>query len=279
MSYFPTPLVSVAWLADALNDSAIAPQLVVVDCRFALSDPSLGQRQYAQGHLPGAHYLDLNRDLSSPVQAHGGRHPLPDLEPFQAKLRSLGVNSDPPSYVVAYDDSRFAFSSRVWWLLSYLGHRQVAVLDGGIGGWTAAGLALTDAVPKAAPGNFSGQPNPDWTVDIETVKARKDRPDTVLIDSRSPQRYRGEQEPIDPIAGSIPGAVNAFWQEVSSEQGILRSPQALQAHWQTLAEAKEVIVYCGSGVTACVNLLSQQVAGMPMAKLYVGGWSDWCSYL
>ncbi|MEO0537200.1 MAG: sulfurtransferase [Cyanobacteria bacterium P01_A01_bin.123] len=274
----PVPIVSPTWLANGLADPETAKRLVIVDCRFALSDPALGQRQYAEGHLPDAHYLDLNRDLSSPVQPHGGRHPLPDLAAFQTKLRSLGINADPPSWVIAYDDSRFAFASRLWWLLNYLGHTHVAVLDGGIQGWTAAGFALTDAVPEAGSGNFVGRPQPNRIVDIETVKARKDRADTVLIDSRSPERYRGEQEPIDPIAGSIPGAVNYFWKGVSNEAGKLRSPNDLQQHWTTLESADEVIVYCGSGVTACVNLLSQQVAGLPMAKLYVGGWSDWCSY-
>ena len=274
----PVPVVSPSWLAKGLADPDTAARLVIVDCRFALPDPTLGQRQYAEGHLPNAHYLDLNHDLSSPVQPHGGRHPLPDLDEFQAKARSLGIKSDPPSWVIAYDDSRFAFAARLWWLLNYLGHTQVAVLDGGIQGWQAAGLALTGALPEAASGNFVGHPQPDWIVDIETVKGRKDRADTVLIDSRSPERYRGEQEPIDPIAGSIPGAVNYFWQGVSDETGKLRSPQDLQRHWAALESADEVIVYCGSGVTACVNLLSQQVAGLPMAKLYVGGWSDWCSY-
>ncbi|HEY9734876.1 MAG TPA: sulfurtransferase, partial [Trichocoleus sp.] len=228
------------------------------------------------------HYLDLNQDMSSPVQEHGGRHPLPNWEQFVAKLEAMGVSSESPqgpTLVVAYDDSRFAFASRLWWLLKYLGHEAVAVLDGGWQGWQAAGYALSQEVPQPAVGRFVPRPHPDWLVDIEQVRRRQDEPGVLLIDSREPARYRGEQEPIDPVAGSIPGAENYFWQAVSDEGGRMRSQIDLAQHWSALDEAKEVIVYCGSGVTACVNLLSQAVAGKPVGKLYVGGWSDWCSYL
>lgn len=272
------PVVEPSWLAAHLGQ----PQLVVVDCRFSLANPQQGQQQYLAGHIPGAVYLDLNQDLSSPVQAHGGRHPLPDVQQFAAKLSALGIHSEPPAsqtWVVAYDDSRFAFAARLWWLLNYLGHSQVAVLNGGLAGWQAAGYPLSPTVPSPEFGHFVPRPRPHWTAEIEAVRQRKDQPGTLLIDSRSPERYRGEQEPIDPIAGSIPGAANYFWQAVTDDQGRLRSPAELQQHWQAAAEAEEVIVYCGSGVTACVNLLSQVVAGLPMQQLYVGGWSDWCSYL
>ncbi|MFE4106483.1 sulfurtransferase [Almyronema epifaneia] len=275
---FPTPVVEPDWLAQHLEDA----NLVVVDCRFSLAEPEFGQQQYAQGHIPGAFYLDLNQDLSSPVQGHGGRHPLPDQEKLTDKLRQLGINSKSPSgptRVVAYDNSRFAFASRLWWLLNYWGHSQVAVLNGGLAGWQSAGYGLSQVAPLPQAGNFSPQPQSGWTVEIEAVKQCQNQPGVWLIDSRSPERYRGEQEPIDPIAGSIPGAVNYFWQEVSDPDGRLRSPAALHQHWQALAEAEKVIVYCGSGVTACVNLLSQVAAGLPMQPLYVGGWSDWCSYL
>lgn len=269
--------VSVDWLASHLND----PQVVIIDCRFSLSDPHLGQRQYAESHIPGAHYLDLNRDLSSPVQPHGGRHPLPDWDTFGQRLASLGVcSASPPgpTQVVVYDDSRFAFAACLWWMLKYLGHQTVAVLDGGWGAWQRGGYAVSNAVPEPQMGRFIPQPQPDWIVDIDDVRRRKDNPGVLLIDSREPARYRGEVEPIDPVAGHIPGAENLFWQTASTDEGILKPAAAQAQRWANFAEAEEVILYCGSGVTACVNLLSQALAGHPLAKLYRGGWSDWCSY-
>lgn len=275
MTSFPN-LVSVAWLADHGHE----PDLVVVDCRFALADPTLGQRQYDEGHIPGAVYLDLNRDLSSPVQPHGGRHPLPDLAPFSQRLASLGISNATanPTRVVAYDDSRFAFASRLWWLLKYLGHEAVAVLDGGWAAWQEGSYPVTIDTPTATPGTFIPQPQPSWIISRDEVRRRQQDSDLVLIDSRSPERYRGEVEPIDPIAGHIPGAVNQFWQAASSDNGQMRSPQELAQQWEAWGNTAEAIVYCGSGVTACVNLLSQAVAGKPLSQLYVGGWSDWCSY-
>ncbi|MGB3311989.1 MAG: sulfurtransferase [Nodosilinea sp.] len=270
---YPCNLVTTAWLAQHLND----PNVVVVDCRFALSDPHQGQQQYTAGHIPGAWYLDLNQDLSSPVQAHGGRHPLPDLETFSQRLSAIGVRSNPHTLVVAYDDSRFAFASRLWWLLRYLGHDTVAVLDGGWSGWVQAGQPTSTEIPAPRAGNFTAAPRQDWLVDIDAVRHRP--AGAVLIDSRSPERYRGEVEPIDPVAGSIPGAMNHFWQDVSGQNNQMKAPADLAQHWASLNDADQVIVYCGSGVTACVNLLAQTLAGQPMAKLYAGGWSDWCSYL
>lgn len=277
MANFPN-VVSADWLADHLGD----PDLVVVDCRFALADSTLGQRQYEEGHIPGAFYLDLNRDLSSPVQPHGGRHPLPDIDTFGQCLGSLGIASATPTAgptrVVAYDDSRFAFASRLWWLLKYLGHDAVAVLDGGWASWQQGGYPTRSETSTATPKDFIPQPQPGWVVSRDEVRRRQGSGDLVLVDSRSPERYRGEVEPIDPIAGHIPGAVNRFWQEVSGTDGQMRSPAELTQHWASLGNTAEAVVYCGSGVTACVNLLSQAVAGQPLSQLYVGGWSDWCSY-
>nr|WP_322743620.1 sulfurtransferase [Romeria gracilis] len=271
-------LVDAQWLSAHLEQ----PQVVIVDCRFALSEPDLGRQQYEAGHIPGAYYLDLNRDLSGPVQAHGGRHPLPDWQTFVRTLNQLGIFSKPPqgpTQVIAYDDSQFAFAARLWWLLRYLGHEQVALLDGGFEAWKAAGLPLSTGIPEPKAGDFKPQPQPDWTVDIETVRQRKDQPGVLLIDSRAEGRFRGEYEPIDPIAGSVPSAVNYFWQDVVDDSGRLKSPAELANHWSDLDSADEVIVYCGSGVTACVNLFSQAIAHKPMGKLYPGGWSDWSSYL
>lgn len=265
-------VVSAKWLHENLHD----PQVVVVDCRFSLMDIELGRKQYQENHIEGAYYLDLNFDLSSPVQKHGGRHPLPNVAQLAEKLSQIGITSG-ETMVVAYDDSRFAFASRLWWLLRYMGHEQVAVLDGGFAGWQALNYSVSSEIPQQRVGKFIPQLQTDWVVDIETVKARKDLPEVVLIDSREGDRYRGEREPIDPIAGHIEGAVNYPWMEVTNEKGFVVANQS--DRWQNLKNAQEAIVYCGSGVTACVNLLSLKLAGIETGKLYAGSWSDWCSYL
>ncbi len=265
-------IVSAEWLHAHLDD----PQIVIVDCRFSLMDKELGRKQYQESHIEGAYYLDLNLDLSSPVQKHGGRHPLPDIDQLAAKLSQIGVNSG-ETKVIIYDDSRFGFAARLWWLLRYMGHEQVALLDGGFAGWLTQKYSISSKIPKPRVGNFIPQLQTEWVVDIETVKARKDLPEVVLIDSREGDRYRGEREPIDPIAGHIEGAVNYPWMEVTNEQGFVIENQG--DRWQEVKNAQEAIVYCGSGVTACVNLLSLKLAGIDTGKLYAGSWSDWCSYL
>lgn len=266
-------IVSPEWLA-ANTDN---PEIVIVDCRFSLADPDLGQNQYRESHIPGAFYLDLNRDLSSQVGKHGGRHPLPNMVELAEKFSAIGINS-PSTLVVAYDDSRLAFAARLWWLLRYMGHDKIALLDGGFSGWKSAGYPVVNTVSDRREGKFIPELQSDWLVDIETVKTRKDLPDTVLVDSREKERYLGLKEPIDPIAGHIPGAVNYPWQEVTNPGGKVRSNSEQKQRWQELENAKEIIVYCGSGVTACVNLLSLEMAEISNAKLYAGSWSDWCSY-
>ncbi|AFY84441.1 sulfurtransferase [Oscillatoria acuminata] len=267
------PIISAEWLFQHLDD----PQIAIADCRFSLADPELGQQQYLHHHIPGAHYLHLNRDLSSPVQRHGGRHPLPDSELFAQKLGSIGVTS-PDVLLVIYDDSRFAFAARLWWLMRYLGHDRVAILEGGFKGWQTAGYPVTDAIPRPSEGTFIPQIRTDRLVDIETVKTRSPLPEVALIDSRERDRYLGNHEPIDPIAGHIPGALNYPWQEVTDENAQVRPQNDQVQRWADIAGSDEIIVYCGSGVTACVNLLSLEIAGIPNAKLYAGSWSDWCSY-
>jgi len=265
-------VVSATWLYEHLDD----PQVAIADCRFSLADPELGRQQYQASHIPRAYYLDLNRDLSSPVGQHGGRHPLPNPTHLANKLSAMGINSQ--TLVIVNDDSRFAFAARLWWLLRYLGHNQVAVLDGGFKGWLSAGYPVTDTIPKRAPSQFIPQLQQEQVVDIEAVIARKNRPEVVLVDSRESDRFAGEREPIDKIAGHIPGAVNYPWQEVSDDQGYLLSEASQRRRWEKLKQAEELLVYCGSGVTACVNLLSLEMAGVHTAKLYAGSWSDWCSY-
>lgn len=268
----PQSVVSASWLLEHLDD----PQVTIADCRFSLADPELGLVQYRTGHIQGAYYLDLNRDLSSPVGQHGGRHPLPNPDELANKLSAMGVNSQ--TLVVAYDDSRFAFAARLWWLLRYLGHDRVAVLDGGFEGWQAAGYPVTDTIPMPQMATFVPQLQTSQVVDIATVKASNASPGVVLVDSRESDRYLGKREPIDKIAGHIPGAVNYPWQEVSDAQGYLLTHAEQRRRWEKLEGAEEILVYCGSGVTACVNLLSLELAGIHTGKLYAGSWSDWCSY-
>jgi thiosulfate/3-mercaptopyruvate sulfurtransferase len=266
--------------AETLHDRLTATRngnVTIVDCRFALGDPDLGRQQYETSHIPGAYYLDLNRDLSSPVQVHGGRHPLPDDRVLGAKLAAMGINSD--TSIVAYDDSRFGFAARLWWLLRYYGHDRVAVLDGGYRNWVEAGYPVTVNLPAGAtPGNFQPQIQPDRIVDIDRVKNIIDSPTHLLIDSREPDRYQGKTEPIDPVAGHIPSAVNYPWQGVTNPEGFVLPITEQQQRWNDISTNLEPIVYCGSGVTACVNLLSLELAGIQSGKLYAGSWSDWISY-
>lgn len=267
-------IVSVQWLKEHLEDK----DLILIDCRFSLPEPNLGKQEYEKQHIPGAHYLNLNTDLSNTVEKHGGRHPLPNTSELASKLATIGVQSDPPSSIVVYDNSRFAFASRFWWLLRFLGHKRVVLLDGGFDAWKKQGYEVTSDIPTTSSGNFVAKPNDDWIVDIEAVRQRKDLSGVVLVDSRTRERYLGEIEPIDPIAGHIPGAVNYPWQEVTDAQGHIQSVEYQQNRWKNCQNADEIIVYCGSGVTACVNILSLAIAGVEATKLYAGSWSDWCSY-
>lgn len=263
-------IVTAEWLKAHLSDA----NLIVIDCRFSLQEPNLGRKQYEAQHIRGAYYFDLNTDLSSIPQQQGGRHPLPGISELATKLSAIGVTSDPPSLIVAYDDSHFAFAARFWWLMRFLGHERVVLLDGGFTAWQQKGYSLTSDLPIATVGNFVPQPNYDWVVDRQTVK--KNLSEVVLVDSRARERYLGEVEPIDPIAGHIPGAVNYPWQEVTDTQGYIKPLEYQQARWQSCQNAENIIVYCGSGVTACVNLLSLAIAGIDRTKLYAGSWSDWC---
>ena len=260
----------------AAGDLDLSGKTVLVDCRFSLADAEAGRASWTEGHIPGAHYLHLESDLSGEVGAHGGRHPLPAAAAFATRLAALGIGLATP--VVAYDDSRFAFASRLWWMMRSLGYTGVRVLDGGLSAWLAAGGELTSEVPVARPvevptvGEFSG------ALDIESVRSAQAR-GALLVDSREPGRYQGLEEPIDPVAGHIPGALNKPWQGVTDDQGLALGDAEQQQRWQDLPAEGPLVVYCGSGVTACVNLLSLAVAGRDDAELYAGSCSDWCSYL
>jgi thiosulfate/3-mercaptopyruvate sulfurtransferase len=249
---------------------------VVFDCRFSLADPLEGRRLYEQGHIPGAHFLDLNRDLAGPVRQHGGRHPLPDPAVFAATLAGFGVAPD--TAVVAYDDSRLAFAARLWWLMRALDYRPPRLLNGGYRSYLQAGgepeVELPGRQPVASPGGarFRGY------CDIEGLRAAQGQ-GALLVDSREARRYAGLEEPIDPLAGHIPGAINRPWQGVTDEQGRVLERAGLRAHWGEALAAEQLVVYCGSGVTACVNLWALAQLGREDAALYAGSWSDWCSYL
>lgn len=249
---------------------------VLFDCRFSLADPAAGRRLYLQGHIPGAHFLDLNRDLSGPAGKHGGRHPLPEPGEMAARLARYGVGPD--TEVVAYDDARLAGSTRLWWLMRSLGYRPPRLLNGGYQAWLAAGGQADAEVPVPVAGVAPAVSAYRDHCDIEGLR-RAQAAGALLVDSREERRYQGLEEPIDPVAGHIPGAINRPWQGVTSADGRLRDGQSLREHWGEALDAEQLVVYCGSGVTACVNLFSLAALGRDDAALYAGSWSDWCSYL
>ncbi|MBL1209884.1 sulfurtransferase [Geminocystis sp. GBBB08] len=265
--------VSAQWLKDNLDNSHVK----IIDCRFRLSESDWGYYQYKQSHIQNAYYLHLNQDLSSPTQNKGGRHPLPNIDIFAQKLADIGIIKNKTT-VVVYDDARFAYASRLWWLLQYLGHNQVFILDGGWQEWKKLNYPVDCINPAFYQGSFLPQLQSDWLVDIDYVKNHQNSDSTVIIDARSGDRYRGEVEPIDPVAGSIPSAKNVFWQDMTTEKGNLKSVTELEAIWHQYKNYQEIIVYCGSGVTACVDIFALKTININHCKLYVGGWSDWCSY-
>lgn len=250
--------------------------VVIVDCRFNLSDPQEGRRLYLEGHIPGAHYLHLNQDLSSAVGEHGGRHPLPDPVTLASRLAQCGIG--PETEVVAYDDSRFAFASRLWWLMRSLAYRPPRLLNGGFRAWLASGGQSESGAVASIAGVAGTGAEYSACCDIQGLRVAQQSGAT-LVDSREERRYQGLEEPIDPVAGHIPGALNHPWQGVTDDSGRALDEAGLRQHWGDTLEAQQLVVYCGSGVTACVNLFSLALLGRDDAVLYAGSWSDWCSYL
>lgn len=265
------PWISLAALQDRLDD----PDLRIVDVRFDLADVHAGRAAYTAGHLPGAVYLHLDDDLSGPKGAHGGRHPLPDPHELALRLGAAGI--DERSHVVVYDAGDAMMAGRLWWLLRWLGHDRVQVLDGGLAAWTEAGLGLSQELPQPRAAVFSGQPRQAMLVSRQELLDRLDEPGLALVDARAAERYRGEVEPIDPVAGHIPGAVNLPFGG-NLDGGRFRAPEALAQRFAAVAEADEVVVYCGSGVSAAHDLMALEAAGVQGARLYAGSWSDWVSY-
>jgi thiosulfate/3-mercaptopyruvate sulfurtransferase len=252
------------------------PQWVVVDCRFALSDPGAGQRAYAAGHIDTACYAHLNDDLSAPITSLSGRHPLPDPHTFAAKLGAWGI--DNTKQVIAYDDSFGAMASRLWWLLRWLGHDAVALLDGGLPRWTREGRPLTKDVPVVMPATFTPHVRNELWVDANAVARAVKQDDWLVMDARAEERFNGEVEMIDPVAGHIPGAINLPFEDNLHISGRFSSAQELRDLYEGLMESvppEHVIQMCGSGVSACHNILAMEHAGLPGAKLYAGSWSEW----
>lgn len=250
------------------------PNWVIVDCRFSLADAAAGVRAYQSGHLPGAVYADLERDLSGPVNSKSGRHPLPDPQWLADRFGAWGIG--PGVQVVAYDDVGGAFASRLWWSLRWLGHEAAALLDGGIGAWQAAGFALSTSTPQPQPRVFTAKTSLE-VADVAAVEQRGNR-GGLLLDARSLERFRGEQEPIDPVAGRIPGAVSAPVDGNLGADGRFLSAAVLRDRFERLlagAAPAAVIHYCGSGVTACHNLLAMEHGGLTGSCLYPGSWSEW----
>jgi thiosulfate/3-mercaptopyruvate sulfurtransferase len=274
-----TTLIDVASLRELMT----TPGIVVLDCRFDLGAPDAGREAYRRGHIPGARYVDLNRDLSAPVSAASGRHPLPDPQALAALFRGLGVIAN--AQVIVYDESNGSFAARAWWLLRWLGHSKVAVLDGGMSAWLREGGATESGEPaRAAAGQSAAASAATVQVDrraalgADELIAALENPRTLLIDARAPERYAGAVEPIDAVAGHIPGAVNHPFSTNLRSDGRFLPPEDLARRWRDRlgkASPADVIVMCGSGVTACHNLLALERAGLPGARLYAGSWSEW----
>ena len=263
---------------DQLAHHGADPHVVTVDCRFRLDDPSWGHHAYLESHIPGAVYLHLDDHLSGPKTGENGRHPLPDPAVFARTLGHLGVTRG--MQVVAYDQDNGMYASRLWWLLRWLGHDAVAVLDGGFRKWTDEKRPVVSDTSRRPPVVFDAALRPDMVANAEEVALRIGAPDWRLVDARAPERYRGEVEPIDKVAGHIPTAVNHFFQSNLDDRGIMLAPAKLRTHFKdALDDTKpdHVVCYCGSGVTACQNLLALEHAGFTGAKLYPGSWSEWSS--
>ena len=264
------PLVTPEWLQERLGDRAVQ----VVDCRYKLGECGAGAALWREAHIPGAAFMDLDGELAGPPGPRG-RHPLPEADVFEAAARRAGIGGD--TLVVAYDEAAEGGAARLWWLLRHLGHTNVTVLDGGLRGWRDAGGELRGGEEEIEPGDFRAGPTTDRPAGAEEL-APEGGGEAVLLDARVPERYRGEVEPIDPVAGHIPGAVNLPFTELAPGGSFL-APDELRARFEDagVASGGDAVAYCGSGVTACVVALAAEVAGIGATRLYPGSWSEWCA--
>jgi thiosulfate/3-mercaptopyruvate sulfurtransferase len=272
-----TTLIPVSTLAAKLDaPDWPSSNWLIVDCRFDLAQPAAGETAYRAGHIPGAVYAHLDRDLSSPITPATGRHPLPDPEHFAATLGRWGVSST--TQIVAYDADNGMYASRLWWLLRWVGHRAVAVLDGGFKAWTAERLPTSTEIPARSPSQFTARPNRELWLDTQQVQERVQQPDWRLLDARAPERFAGKVEPLDTVAGHVPGARNHPFATNLGGDGRFGAPEELRKRYeqsQAGVADDHTIVMCGSGVTACHLLLAMEHAGKPGARLYAGSWSEW----
>jgi len=250
------------------------PQWRIFDCRHDLANPELGAQQYAESHIPGALFAHLDRDLSGVKTGSNGRHPLPEAKSFIGWLGKQGLK--PTDMVVCYDGGPGAMASRLWWMLRWVGHDKVAVLDGGFAKWVKEGRPVTAEVPKFTATAYPGKVRPERAVDVSYVESHLG--DAALLDARAPARWRGESEPIDPVAGRIPGSLNRFSNDNLTAEGTFKRPEVLKQEFLSVLGTRklEAIVHtCGSGVAACHNLLAMEIAGLKGARLYAGSWSEW----
>jgi thiosulfate/3-mercaptopyruvate sulfurtransferase len=264
------PLVTASWLSERLGE----PGLRVVDCRYKLGEPGAGELLWREGHIPGAARVDVDRDLAAPP-GDRGRHPLPDAEAFAAAVRRAGIGTD--TLVVAYDEAAEGGAARLWWLLRHFGHDRVTVLDGGLRGWREEGGELRAGPEQTEPGDFRAREPAEEPASAEEIAATGGAAaGPVLLDARAPERYRGEVEPIDSVAGRIPGAVNLPFAELAPD-GRFLPPEELRARFEAagVRSGDDAVAYCGSGITACVLVLAAEVAGIGPARLYPGSWSEW----
>jgi len=269
-------LIDAAQLAPLVTGPQRSTDLLVLDCRHELAQPDWGDRVYAEGHIPGAIRAHLDRDLSGPITPRTGRHPLPDPVKFAETLGRWGVAPD--TQVVAYDQGSGAYAARAWWMLRWLGHTSVAVLDGGLAAWQEAGLPVTRAPGKRTPLRFVARPGAREPLTAAEVQQALSREAITLVDARGADRFAGENETIDPVAGHVPGALNRPFARNVDARGRFLPPTELRGQWnEALAGTPpaDVVTMCGSGVTACHNLLALEVAGLPGARLYAGSWSEW----
>ncbi|NOU92029.1 sulfurtransferase [Paenibacillus sp. LMG 31456] len=271
-------IVSVEWVKSRLESGE---RIAITDVRFSPKDVHYGHHAYAEGHLPGAVFIDFKADLTDPAGEHGGRSPLPSPDRLGDLFGRFGI--DRSTDVIVYEDSNGPAASRLWWVLNYLGHDNVYVLDGGYSAWAAAGLPISQELPEPERRAFDPAPRPELIVGVDEVRLTLDGSGSggtrkTLIDSRDANQYLGLEAPFDPVAGHIPGAVNFFWKDGLQEDGLWKSPEQLRERFASLASSDEIIVYCGSGISATPNVLALKEAGFTNVKLYAGSWSDWISY-
>jgi thiosulfate/3-mercaptopyruvate sulfurtransferase len=265
---------------DELQTHLDDPMWAIVDCRFDLQDKIAGERAYYEAHVPGAIYAHIERDLSALPTGTNGRHPLPSAGEMAARFGQWGI--DARTQVVAYDSRGGGFAARLWWALRYLGHESVAILEGGFPAWERAGFPTRNGKEKRSPAQFTANVRPEMRIDVDELQADLESYVRRLLDSRAPERYRGEEEPLDPVAGHIPGALNRFWAANLDENDRLLPENMLREGFISVIgdrEPSDIVVYCGSGVTGCFNLLVMEHLGLTGARLLPGSWSEWCAGL